>query len=270
MPIPLVERSESYIAHRIRRRIRSLGEVADCAEVLIGYTRKKPSIRLEVKLKGNPAFEGTHRICSTIEDEVRRLVSNSHIDISSQSSGVSGAESVWKAVRDIGEIEPGSRGTQNIHLNENDAGLGVDFLFVRSARTSGRHGGTEAQVEQKIRAAVPRVREVAIHFETLPELISSEMSGSGTEARFLVEHVVKQFPELKLLRPPAIQKLGAQTSVDVRVAFTGRGRTESAVESISNLESAIKKAYPAITKVDVIEAGVHRNFTAGSMVSDSI
>lgn len=95
--------SESYFAHRIRRRIRSIGEVADCAEVSIGYTRKKLSIRLEVRLRGNPTFEGTHGICSAIEGVVRHIVPNSCVDINSQSSGIDGVVLVWKVVKEIGE-----------------------------------------------------------------------------------------------------------------------------------------------------------------------
>lgn len=270
MPIPLVERSESYIAHRIRRKIRSIDDVADCAEVSIGYTRKKPSIRLEVKLRENPTYEGTHRICSTIEGEVRHIVPNSHVDINSQSSGIDGAESVWKVVKVIGEMEPGSRGAQSIHLNEIGGGLGVDFLLVTNARVTGRHlGHTKEHLEKKIKEAEARVQEVVLHCEDLRELVMDEMSGSGTEARWLVEHVVGRFPELKLLGLPAVQKLGDQTSVRVKVAFTGGGGEEKALESISNLEGAIKTAYPAITKIDVIESGTHQSFTAGSEASDS-
>jgi len=271
MPIPLVERSESYIAHRVRRRVKSFKEVADCAEVSIGYTRKKPSIHLDVTLKRNPTYEETHRVCSTIEDEVRHIVPNSHVDINSQPSGMDGARSVWKIVKELTETESGSRGTQNIHLSEVGEGLGVDFLFVTSARATGRHvGRIEAQLEEKLKTVEPRVKEVVVHCEMLPELVSNERSGSGTEARWLVEHVARRFPELKLLRPPAIQKLGDQTSVGVRVAFIGSGKAKSAMDSISNLEGAIRAAYPAITRIDVLESGVRQSFVAGARVSGPV
>ena len=148
MPIPLVERSESYIANRIRIRVGSLSDVAACAEVSIGYTRKKPSIHLEVKLRGNPTSEETHRVCSMIEDRVRYLVPNSHVDINSQSVGIDDLGLVWSVVRELAEEEPGSRGAQNIHLSGVGGGLGVDCLLVASTRVAGRHlGPAEAQLK---------------------------------------------------------------------------------------------------------------------------
>jgi hypothetical protein len=269
MPIPLVERSESYVARRIRRRVRSLDDVADCAEVSIGYTRKKPSIHLEVILEGNPTYEKTHGICSTIEGVVRHVVPNSHVEINSQSSGIDDAGSIWKVAKEIAETEPGSRGAQSIHLNKVDGGLGVDFLLVANARATGRHlGRTKVDVEKKLKGAEARVQEVVIHSEALPELILSERSGSGTELRWLVEHIVGRFPELKLLRPPAVQRLGDQASVSVRVAFTGSDAEEKAEESIANLEGAIKSAYPAITNIDIVESGAGRGFNVGGEASN--
>ena len=271
MPIPLVERSESYIAHRIRRRVGSLSDVASCAEVSIGYTRKKPSIRLEVQLRGNPTHEETHMICSVIENKVRHVVPNAHVDINSQCTRMDGAGLVWSVVKNLAEKEPGCRGAQNIHLSGVGGGLGVDFLLIAGTGVTGRLlGPAEAQLEKKLRAAEPRVVEVVMHSETLPELIACEMSGSGREARSLIEHVVKGFPEVKLLRPPVIRKLGNQTSVGVRVAFTGIGGPESARKGISDLEDAIRSAFPAIARVDVVESRVHGSLTASSRMNSPV
>jgi hypothetical protein len=269
MPIPLVERSESYVSHRVKRRVRSLDEVADCTDISIGYTRKKPSIHLEVTLEGNPSYEKTHGICSTIEEAVRHVVPNSHIDIYSQSSEIDDAGSTWKVAKEIAEGEPGSRGAQSIHLSKIDGGLGIDFLLVENARATGRHlGRTRADVEKKLKDAEARVQEVVMHSETLPELISSERSGFGTELRWMVEHVVGRFPELKLVRPPTVRKFGDQAGVTIRVAFAGSGGEEKAEESISNLEGAIRGVYPAITEIDIIESGAHRRFNVGSEASN--
>ena len=254
MPIPLVERSESYIARRIRRKVGSLDGVADCAQVTIGFTRKKPSIHLEVKLVGNPSYEETHRFCSAIEREVRHLVPNSHVDIYSQSGETEGAEAIWKLVKVKGEEEPGSRGVQNIHLREMGGGLGVDLLIIGGARTSEiRQSQTGAHLERNLKEALPKNLEVIMHSESVSELVSSEMSGSGTEAGLLIEHVAGRFPDLRLLGPPAVRRLGDQIRVEVRVASAEKSGTEGALRAVSDLKGAIKNAYPEITRISIVE-----------------
>jgi hypothetical protein len=253
MPIPLIERPESFVARRIRRKVRSLDGVADCAGVIMGFTRKKPSIHLRVSLRGSPGFEETHSICSTIEGAVRHIVPNSHVDIYSQSGGVEDAEAVWKAVKAIADGEPGSRGAQSIHLNRTDGRMGVDFLIIESARaTDALAGHIETLVEKRFKTADPNVSEVVVHSETVSELVSSELSRCGTETRWLIEHVAGRFPELKLSGPPALQMFGDLMRVGIQVEFRGSGGTERAMKSVSDLENAIRSACPMITKVDII------------------
>jgi divalent metal cation (Fe/Co/Zn/Cd) transporter len=220
----------------------------------MGFTRKKPNIRLEVRLKGNPTHEETHRICSRIEGEVRHVVPNSRVDVNSASVELEDEEGLWSTVKAIAEKEPGSRGAQNIHLHEIDGKLGVDFLLPVSARMTGaRARPAEAEVEKKLRAADSRIIDVVIHNESVSELVMSELSGQGTETRCLIEHVVQRFPNLNPLQPPSIRKLGDEVQVGLRVASPGVAGKESTGKSVSDLRDAIKKAYPAVTVVEILE-----------------
>src|ERR1700758_383825 len=103
MPIPVVERSEREVANKIRRKVRSLAGVAECREVTMGFTRKKPNIHSHVLLRGNPSFEQTHPICSMIDREVRILVPNARVVIHSEPDAAGDTSDIWKIVKRIAD-----------------------------------------------------------------------------------------------------------------------------------------------------------------------
>ena len=254
MPLPLVEPSEREAIRVIKRRIQGLPEVADCKEVTMGFTRKKPNIHMHAMLKGNPTYQETHRTCSRIESEVRRLVPNARVVIHSEPWGVEEGERVWKIVKKVAEAEPGSRGVQNIHLKRLEGKLGVDFHLQIGSLLSGQEAADlETRLEKKLKEADPRISEVVIHHTTLSQLVSNEQTGEGTEVRWYVEHVAKSFPEVKQVRPPMIRKFGDQLEVALRVTLIPSTGTEKATEIASRLGTAIKKGYPAIARAEVVE-----------------
>ena len=254
MPIPLVERSDREMGHRVRRRVQSLPEVASCREVTVGFTRKKPSIHFYVQLHDNPSFEETHKISSKIDREVRHLVPNARVVIYSESSGTSKTKDLWKAVKRIADAEPGSRGVQNIHLRRVNGNLGIDFsLQVSTLMTGKKADELESRISQKIREADPRVSEVVVHQESVPYLVFSEQWGHGTEMRAYVEHVSKRFPEIVWLGPPVIRRMSDGLYFADRVAFTP-GTTADRVSQIrTELGAAIKNGYPGIARTEIIE-----------------
>ena len=255
MPIPLFERSQSQIANRISRKVKTLRGVAD-SEVSMGLAREKPRIQLHVNLKENPGYEETHVICSIIDRQVRYMVPDARVDIRSETSELKdNAEPVWKTVKGIVEGEPGSRGAHNIHLNILNRGIGVDSVLLKASTQAapGRSSSPEIEVGKKIKAADPRISEVVIHPVPLPAFILGERLGHGTEARCYIEHVTKSFPSLKLLGPPVIRTIGDQLYVRIRVAPMSSIGQEEVGEIGSKLKAAIKTGYQAITRVDIIE-----------------
>jgi divalent metal cation (Fe/Co/Zn/Cd) transporter len=219
----------------------------------MGFTRKKPNIHFHVLLEGNPSFEDSHRICSKIETEVRSLVPNARVVIHSEPNGTDDTKDIWKIVKKITDAEPGARGVQSIHLRNIDANLGIDFDLVVGTLVIGRTARElGAQIETKLKVADLRVSEVVIHQEFIPELVSSEQSGQGTEIRWYIEHVARRFPEAMQLRPPTIQRMGDRLSVVMRVAIP-RTSPERASEITNQLQAAIKNGYPEISRADIIK-----------------
>ena len=258
MPIPIVEPSEREALRQIKRRVESLKEVKQCLGVRMSFTRKKPHVHLDVRLKGNPSYEETHKICSTIEDEVRSIVPNARIGIRSGPSGILLPRDIWSLIKSIAEEESGSRGAHNIHFQNIGGRLGVDFhLEVSAGMTVEQAHEVSKRIEKKLKEANLGISEVVIHEESVSELISSERSGHGTEIRWYVEHVVKRFPDLKLTRPPTIRQIGNRFHVILKVAFMPGTKMERATEITSSLDAAIKHGYPAVSRVDITLAPAH-------------
>lgn len=248
------------MAHRIRRKVEALRGVEECHDVSMSFTRKKPRIQLHVTLEGNPSYEETHVICSTIDRQVRRTVPNARVAIGSETSALkTNDEALWKIVKQIAEGEPGSRGAQNIHLNGVNGKVGVDFLLLEADTQTARKllSPNETEVGQKLKAADSRISEVVIHRESISNLVLDEKSGHGTEARCYIEHVAKHFPSLRLLDPPVIRAIGDQLHVRIRVAHATMIGPEGADE-VAKFGTAVKNGYHAITKVDIIEGTGHR------------
>jgi hypothetical protein len=254
MPIPLVERSDRELAAKIRRKIQSLAEVAECKEVTVGFTRKKPNIHFHVILRGNPSFEETHKICYGIDRAVRSLVPNSRVVIHSESSETKADKDVWKIVKKTAEAQPGSRGVQNIHLRNMDGNLGVDFNLQVTAAAKGKHAEElRARIVQELKAAEPRIADVVIHLRSVSYVIFSEQWGHGNELGFYVEHVAKRFPEIVWLGPPVIRRIGDELHLVDRVGFIPGIPDQKATQITSEFGTAIRNGYPAISRADIIQ-----------------
>jgi divalent metal cation (Fe/Co/Zn/Cd) transporter len=254
LPIPLVEPSERETLRRIRRRVKALDGVKECVDVHMTLTRKKPHVHVHVSLKGDPDYDGIHKISAIIDHEVRRVVPNARVSIRSEpGEGGAGAERIWELVKRIAEHEPGSRGAHNIHIQSFGGKLGVDFhLEVAAGMSVGEAHEVATRIEKKLKAANPTIFEVVTHEETVSDLTSNERSGHGTELKWYIEHVAKRFPEIKLASPPIIRQLGNnQLHVIIRAAFSHDLSMEKASQIASRLDAAIRQGFPAIVRVDI-------------------
>lgn len=259
MPIPLVEPSERETLRRIRRRVQALEGVKECADVRMTLTRKKPHIHVHVLLKGDPDYDGMHKVSAIIDHEVRKVVPNARVSIRSDPSEGGGEVKVlWELVKRIAESEPGSRGAHSIHIQNFGGKLGVDFhLEVAAGMSVGQAHDVVARIERKIKAANPTISEVVTHEETVSDLTSNERSGHGTELRWFIEHVAKRFPEIRLTSPPIIRRLGAhQLHVIVRAGFSPDLSLEKANQIASRLDAAIRQGFREIVRVDITEEPV--------------
>lgn len=254
MPIPLLERSDKEMARKIRRKVESIGEVAECKEVTTGFTRKKPSIHFHIVLKGNPTFEETHRICAKVDREVRSQVPNARVIIHSESQDAGPTRELWKLVKRTADSMPGSRGVQNIHIGKTDGSMRVDFnLQVSKPILGQKSNDLDSEITLKLKGEDPRITEVVVHKESVSNVVLAEQSGHGTELRSFIEHVAMRYPELVWLSPPMVRKMSDGFHLVDRVSFSQETSRERADQISIELRDAIRHGIPSITKADIIQ-----------------
>jgi divalent metal cation (Fe/Co/Zn/Cd) transporter len=157
-------------------------------------------------------------------------------------------------VKDAAEGTAGSRGVHNIHIQRVDGKLFVDLHLEVSANMTVKQAHDVAeQVEDKIRVTKPEVSEVTVHIESASDRILRELSGVETEMGSYVQHVAKQFPEIKNVSGIGVRKAGEGIHLTLRCRFEPELSIEEAHEISNKFEKILRTAYPEITRIDVHE-----------------
>ncbi len=254
MPVPVVERSQKEIEQMIRKKISAIKDVKACFQITVGPLRKKPQIHLHVWLDKNISYEGMHNVSSHIEREVRKIVPNASVAIRTEPHGTDYYD-VWKLVKDIANKEPGSRGAHNIHIQELDGTIGVDFhLEVSAGMTVKKAHDVAIQIEKKLKSANAKISEVIIHEESIADLVYSERTATGSHVRSYIEHIVRQFPEIIAVHKPKILKMGDEKlHVVLRCTFDPSLSIDRAAEVTAKLQEIIRAGNPRIDRIDITE-----------------
>jgi divalent metal cation (Fe/Co/Zn/Cd) transporter len=197
--------------------------------------------------------DSPHKIALNIEREITNELPDARMTIHTEPAG-NALSGIWKAVKDIAEGTPGSRGVHNIHIQRIDEKLCIDLHLEVSANMTVKQAHNVAdQVENKIKAANPKTSEVTVHIESASERISRELAGVATELESYIEHVAGDFPEVKSISGIKVRKFGNVTHLALQCRFDPNLSIEKAHEVSSKLEKEIKSAYPHITRIDIHE-----------------
>jgi divalent metal cation (Fe/Co/Zn/Cd) transporter len=208
---------------------------------------------MHVSLDSNLGFENVHRIASHVEREVKHLIPHSRVMVRTGPLEYH-RQNIGKLVKEMAEQVPGSRGVHNIHIQKISGKMCVDLhLEVSAHMTLKQAHQISDQVERRIRAANPNVREVTIHMESAQDRVAREMTGAGTEVKWHIEHLAKSFPEIKAAHGIRIRKVGGMLHVLLRCSFDPKISVKQADEVCTKLENVIKIAYPNIARIDVHE-----------------
>jgi divalent metal cation (Fe/Co/Zn/Cd) transporter len=253
LPIPLVERSKEEIAQIIRRKVEAMKGIRDCRILNLRLSGKRVNVVMQVLLDNNVSLEGAHKTALDIEREVRTEYPNARVTIHTSPFG-SVQENVWKLVKEIAEAVPGSRGVHNIHIQRIGEKLFVDLhLEVSAHMTVKQAHDISNHVEKKVKAASPEVSEVIVHIESASDRISRELAGVETELESYIEHLVRQFPEIKDVCEIKISKFGGNMHLVLKCRFDPNLSIKKAHEVSSKLEDGIRSAFPNIARVDIHE-----------------
>jgi divalent metal cation (Fe/Co/Zn/Cd) transporter len=253
LPLPLVERSEKEIARNIKKKVESIKDVKGYHQLSVRMTGKRFYVEMHVLLDHNLRFEDTHKIASKIEKEVKDIVPNARVTIHTEPFGVE-HEALWTLVKETAEKVPGSRGIHNIHIQEIDGKLCVDLHLEVGANMSVKQAHVVSeQVENRIKAANPKISEITIHIESASDRISRELKGVETELESYIEDVARRFPEIKHVHGIEVRNVDDHLHVVLKCHLDPSINMQQAHEISNTLESEIRSAYPRIARIDVHE-----------------
>lgn len=207
---------------------------------------------MHVLVDSNLEFE-PHQIALNIEKEVKSTIPNARVSIDTETSG-NHKDDVWKLVKDIADGTPGSRGVHNIHVQSIEGKLCIDLHLEVSANMTVKQAHSVADhVENKIKAANPSISEVTVHIESASDRISRELAGIETELELYVQDVARRFPEIREVHEIRVRRFGDAVHLVLHCTFNPELSIKKAHELSNQVESAIKKVYPNVIRIDIHE-----------------
>ena len=252
MPLPLIERSEEEIAGRIKRRVEQIKNVRSCDQISVRMSGKRLDVNLLVQVDENLRLEEAHKVAADVERQIVKAYPNARVAISTES--ISDSEKTWRAIKDIADGLPGSRGVHNIHIQKIGEKLDVDLHLEVSANMTVKQAHDVAdQLEKKIKKADRNISEATIHIETASERVSRELAGVETEMESRIEHIAKDFPEIKDVSGIEIRKFGRDVHLVLRCRFDPNLGIERAHEVTNKIEKRLRSSYPNVTRIDIHE-----------------
>lgn len=253
MPIPIVERSEKEIANAVKKRVEAISDVKDCHQVTVRVTGKRCDVDLHVSLDISLSFEDVHRIASKIEREVRHILPQARVTVQTDPHGHR-REDIRALVKEIAEKVPGSRGVHNVHVQRINEKLCLDFHLEVSANMSVKRANEISnEMEKRLKAANLNISEITIHMESASDLISRELQGGGTEFKWFVEHTARRFPRIKRIHGIRIRRIGDRLHLILHCSFDPNLTVKQAHDASTELENAIRAAYPIVDRIDIHE-----------------
>jgi divalent metal cation (Fe/Co/Zn/Cd) transporter len=253
LSFPLIERSEKEIAKAIKRRVESLNDVRNCHQISVRMIGKRYDVDMHVSLDRNLKFEDVHRIASDVERKVRTLLPKARVTVHTEPVG-SNRHDVWKLVRDMAEGEPGSRGVHNIHVQEVDGKIYVDFhLEVAAGITVKQAHEIADQVERKLKEANNSISGITTHIESASDIISRESTDAGTDIAGYIEDAAKHFSEIKDVQGIVVSRVGSGYHIVLKCLFDPSLSIEKTHAILNKLEETIKSTYPSVSRIDIHE-----------------
>ena len=258
MPIPLVERSQKEIERAVRIVVEDLPEVKACPQVSVRAAGKRFEVRVHVLLDSNLWFSEVHRIVSAVQGSVSALIPYAQVFVHTEPAP-GDRRSLAQLVRQTVAGVPGSRSAHNVQIQRFDGKLGVDFhLEVGANLTLKQAYDTALEAEARIREAIPELSIVHVHVESASDNITNELMQVDPEIKWYVEHVAKRIPLVKGVNGIKVYRTGGQLHVIFNCLFAPSISMRQACEVARKIEDAIRKAYPNIKRIDIVEKPVVR------------
>jgi len=253
VPLSLGERSPKEIRQIIKRRVEAMKDVKGCHEVGVRITPKRVDVTMHVSLDSRLNLREAHRIASNAERDVKRILPNARITIQSEPAG-DVREDIRTLAKEAADRLPGSRGVHNVHIQKIDGELCVDLHLEVGPNMTVKHAHEISdEIERKLRTANPRISEITIHMESAPNDMYRESKEPDEELKRYISHSAKRYDGIKSLGQIKTRRVATGRHVVFRCRFDPNLRMKEACEITTDLEKAIKSAYPDIERIDIHE-----------------
>ena len=115
-----------------------------------------------------------------LREKLRKILPNARVTVHTEPVG-SNKHDIWRLVKDVAEGTPGSRDVHNIHIQEVDGKIYLDFHLEVAANITVKKAHEIAdQVERKLKEADHRISGITVHIESASDIISRELTEIGT------------------------------------------------------------------------------------------
>ena len=130
--------------------------------------------------------------------------------------------------------------------------MGIDFHLEFSGDLTVKEVNEIAkQIEEKLRRANPAIKEVFIHEESVSDQLQSEVSGSGTEAKWYLEHAAKRYPEIREISVISIRRSGDKLFVSLKCGFDPATTLQRTDDVIAQYKADIQRDLPDLARLEV-------------------
>jgi len=205
------------LARRVEEEIRAVVGVLDCHRIRLRRSGERIFADMHIVIDERTSLEDAHRIASSVEDRVRRLIPGADIVVHMEPS------SRWKedlagSIRELASAIPKVKGVHDVLLRDVHGKLYVELhLELQGSLTLREAHETATLFEERVKAELPGVAGMVTHLEpakerpTYGEDVTEEASSVVEEARRLALEIggVKDAHDI------GVRRIGAEFHVSM-------------------------------------------------------
>lgn len=183
------------LARRLEDEIRGVEGVLDCHKIRLRRAGDRTFADLHILIDERTPLEAAHRIASSVEERIRRLIPGVDTVVHTEPSSIWGLD-LAASIRRLASLTPGVKGVHDVLLRDIHGRLYVELhLELQGSPTLREAHETATAFEEKVKTEVPSVAEMITHLEPVKEKpaygedVTEEVISIAKEARGLALEV---------------------------------------------------------------------------------
>jgi len=214
--------------------------VLDAGPILMRKSGDVIFADVTISLRADVSFDKAHEISSRVEENIKKLVSNSKITVHFEPSwsDVPQDSKIYEIAADI----PGVKGVHNVSQHTSDGGIfaSLHVMVDRQMSLDDAHKISEV-IENKIRQSLPEIENITIHLEpyiTIPR----DLKGHKTSDEKIIQ-LLKDHTEVREVGRIVILNFDELLKIDINCSFDKTLSIEKVHEITSQIEQNIRNYF---------------------------